>query len=63
MTSRLPGNPSPQRETLSLWTEIGESVAPSGVRKLVLSTLMGVKPQIMDNSSRGICAFVSTCSS
>jgi len=45
----FPGTLTLSAETLiRLWTEIGESVAASGIRKLVLFNSHGGQPQIMD---------------
>lgn len=46
---RYPGTLTSTPETLiSLWTEIGESVARAGVRKLVILNSHGGQPQIVD---------------
>ncbi len=46
---RFPGTLTTSAETLiALWTEIGESVARAGVRKLVLLNSHGGQPQVAD---------------
>ncbi len=51
----FPGTLTLSAETLiRLWTEIGESVARSGVRKLVLLNSHGGQPQIMDIVARDL---------
>jgi creatinine amidohydrolase len=46
---RYPGTLTSTPETLiALWTEIGESVARAGVRKLILLNSHGGQPQIVD---------------
>jgi creatinine amidohydrolase len=46
---RFPGTLTSTPETLiALWTEIGESVARAGVRKLILLNSHGGQPQIVD---------------
>lgn len=46
---RFPGTLTSTPETLlALWTEIGESVARAGVRKIVLLNSHGGQPQIVD---------------
>ena len=46
---RFPGTLTSTPETLiALWTEIGESVARAGVRRLILVNSHGGQPQIMD---------------
>ena len=46
---RFPGTLTASAETLvALWTEIGESVARAGVRKLVLLNSHGGQPQVVD---------------
>ena len=46
---RFPGTLTASAETLiHLWTEIGESVARAGVRKLVLLNSHGGQPQVVD---------------
>ncbi len=46
---RFPGTLTASAETLiKLWTEIGESVARAGVRKLVLLNSHGGQPQVVD---------------
>ena len=46
---RFPGTLTSTPETLiALWTEIGESVARAGIRKLVFVNSHGGQPQIMD---------------
>lgn len=51
----FPGTLSLSAETLiKLWTEIGESVARSGIRKLVLLNSHGGQPQIMDIVARDL---------
>jgi creatinine amidohydrolase len=46
---RYPGTLTSTPETLiALWTEIGESVARAGVRKLVLLNSHGGQPQVVD---------------
>jgi len=51
----FPGTLTLSAETLTrLWTEIGESVARSGVRKLVLLNSHGGQPQIMDIVARDL---------
>ena len=50
-----PGTLTLSAETLiRLWTEIGESVARAGVRKLVLFNSHGGQPQIMDIVARDL---------
>lgn len=50
-----PGTLTLGAETLTrLWTEIGESVARAGVRKLVLFNSHGGQPQIMDIVARDL---------
>jgi len=51
----FPGTLTLSADTLvRLWTEIGESVARSGVRKLVLLNSHGGQPQIMDIVARDL---------
>lgn len=51
----FPGTLTLSAETLiRLWTEIGESVARAGVRKLVLFNSHGGQPQIMDIVARDL---------
>jgi creatinine amidohydrolase len=51
----FPGTLTLGAETLTrLWTEIGESVARAGVRKLVLFNAHGGQPQIMDIVARDL---------
>jgi creatinine amidohydrolase len=51
----FPGTLSLSAETLiRLWTEVGESVARAGVRKLVLLNSHGGQPQIMDIVARDL---------
>jgi creatinine amidohydrolase len=51
----FPGTLTLGAETLTrLWTEIGESVARAGVRKLVLFNSHGGQPQIMDIVARDL---------
>ena len=51
----FPGTLTLGAETLTrLWTEIGESVARTGVRKLVLFNSHGGQPQIMDIVARDL---------
>lgn len=51
----FPGTLTLSAETLTrLWTEIGESVARAGVRKLVLFNSHGGQPQIMDIVARDL---------
>jgi creatinine amidohydrolase len=51
----FPGTLSLSAETLiRLWTEIGESVARSGIRRLVLLNSHGGQPQIMDIVARDL---------
>jgi len=62
-----PGTLTLSAETLiRLWTEIGESVARAGVRKLVLFNSHGGQPQIADIVARELRVrcdmFVVTCS-
>lgn len=46
---RFPGTLTLSAETLiALWTEIGESVARAGIRKLVLLNSHGGQPQVVD---------------
>jgi creatinine amidohydrolase len=46
---RYPGTLTLQPETiLALWTDIGDSVARAGIRKLVIFNSHGGQPQIMD---------------
>lgn len=64
----FPGTLTLTAETLTrLWTEIGESVARAGVRKLVLFNSHGGQPQIMDIVARDLRVrldmFVVTASS
>lgn len=64
----FPGTLTLSAETLMhLWTEIGESVARAGVRKLVLFNSHGGQPQIMDIVARDLRVrlgmFVVTASS
>lgn len=50
-----PGTLSLCAETLArLWTEIGESVARAGIRKLVLFNSHGGQPQVMDIVARDL---------
>lgn len=52
---RFPGTLTLSSHTvISLWTEIGESVARAGVRKLVLFNAHGGQPQIMDIVARDL---------
>jgi creatinine amidohydrolase len=51
----FPGTLTLSAETLTrLWTEIGESVARAGIRKLVLFNSHGGQPQIMDIVARDL---------
>jgi creatinine amidohydrolase len=51
----FPGTLTLSAETLArLWTEIGESVARAGVRKLVLFNSHGGQPQVMDIVARDL---------
>jgi len=51
----FPGTLSFSAETLiRIWTEIGESVARTGIRKLVLLNSHGGQPQIMDIVARDL---------
>ena len=51
----FPGTLTLSAETLiRLWTEIGESVARAGIRKLVLLNSHGGQPQIMDIVARDL---------
>jgi len=51
----FPGTLSLSAETLiRLWTEIGESVARAGIRKLVIANSHGGQPQIMDIVARDL---------
>src|ERR1700691_6177531 len=51
----FPGTLTLSAETLiRLWTEIGESVARTGIRKLVLLNSHGGQPQIMDIVARDL---------
>jgi creatinine amidohydrolase len=51
----FPGTLSLSAETLiRLWTEVGESVARAGIRKLVLLNSHGGQPQIMDIVARDL---------
>jgi creatinine amidohydrolase len=51
----FPGTLSLSAETLArLWTEIGESVARAGVRKLVLFNSHGGQPQVMEIVARDL---------
>lgn len=51
----FPGTLSLSAETLTrLWTEIGESVARAGLRKLVIANSHGGQPQIMDIVARDL---------
>ena len=51
----FPGTLTLSAETLTrLWTEIGDSVARAGVRKLVLFNSHGGQPQIMDIVARDL---------
>jgi len=51
----FPGTLTLSAETLTrLWTEIGESVARAGVKKLVLLNSHGGQPQIMDIVARDL---------
>jgi creatinine amidohydrolase len=51
----FPGTLTLSAETLiRLWTEIGESVARAGIRKLVLFNSHGGQPQIMDIVARDL---------
>jgi len=51
----FPGTLSLSAETLiRLWTEIGESVARAGIRKLVILNSHGGQPQIMDIVARDL---------
>ncbi|MBO6785067.1 MAG: creatininase family protein [Alphaproteobacteria bacterium] len=64
----FPGTLTLSAETLiRLWTEIGESVARAGVRKLVLFNSHGGQPQVMDIVARDLRVrlemFVVTASS
>ena len=53
----FPGTLTLTAETLiRLWTEIGESVARAGIRKLVLLNSHGGQPQIMDIVARDLRA-------
>jgi creatinine amidohydrolase len=53
--SAFPGTLTLSAETLiRLWTEVGESVARSGIRKLVLLNSHGGQPQIMDIVARDL---------
>jgi len=51
----FPGTLTLSAETLTrLWTEIGESVARAGVRRLVIANSHGGQPQIMDIVARDL---------
>lgn len=51
----FPGTLTLSAETLTrLWTELGESVARAGIRKLVLFNSHGGQPQIMDIVARDL---------
>jgi creatinine amidohydrolase len=51
----FPGTLTLSAETLiRLWTEIGESVARAGIRKLVIANSHGGQPQIMDIVARDL---------
>jgi creatinine amidohydrolase len=53
--TKFPGTLTSSAETLlALWTEIGESVARAGVRKLVLFNSHGGQPQIADIVARDL---------
>ena len=53
----FPGTLTLSAETvIRLWTEIGESVAAAGIRKLVLFNSHGGQPQIMDLVARDLRA-------
>jgi creatinine amidohydrolase len=53
----FPGTLTLSAETLiRLWTELGESVARAGVRKLVLFNSHGGQPQVMDLVARDLRA-------
>ena len=53
--SAFPGTLTLSAETLiRLWTELGESVARGGVRKLVLFNSHGGQPQVMDIVARDL---------
>src|SRR5579862_7308523 len=53
--SAFPGTLTLSAETLiRLWTEIGESVARAGIRKLVILNSHGGQPQIMDIVARDL---------
>ena len=53
--SAFPGTLSLSAETLiRLWTEIGESVARAGIRKLAIVNSHGGQPQIMDIVARDL---------
>src|SRR5882757_9215295 len=53
----FPGTLTLSAETLiRLWTEIGESVAAAGIRKLVIFNSHGGQPQIMDIVARDLRA-------
>jgi creatinine amidohydrolase len=63
----FPGTLSLSAETLiRVWTEIGESIHRTGIRKLVLFNSHGGQPQIMDIVARDLRVrlkmFVVTCS-
>jgi len=63
---RFPGTLTARPETLiALWTEIGESVARAGVRRLLLLNSHGGQPQIADIVCRRLRAsanlFAATC--
>src|ERR1700722_11341466 len=51
----FPGTLTLSAETLTrLWTEIGESVARAGIRKMVIANSHGGQPQIMDIVARDL---------
>jgi len=53
--SAFPGTLSLSAETLiRLWTEIGDSVARAGIRKLVILNSHGGQPQVMDIVARDL---------
>lgn len=54
---RFPGTLTASPETLiALWTEIGESVARAGIRRLVLFNSHGGQPQLLDIVARRLRA-------
>ncbi len=54
---RFPGTPTSSAETLlALWTDIGESVARAGVRRLLILNSHGGQPQLVDLACRRLRA-------